>query len=66
MQLRLDEHVNLLGVDSQLLQQEVHDILRLIHHTCQQVYWLDGLLAIALCSVDSLLDCLLRLNGKLV
>ena len=66
LQLRLYEHLYLLAVDAQFLEQEVGDVLGLMDDSRQQVHRFDGLLAIALRRVDSLLDCLLRLDGKLV
>ena len=66
LQFRLYQHLYLLCIDTQLLQQVADNILGFLHDACQQVYRFDGLLPTALCSIDGFLYRLLRLNSKLV
>ena len=60
------EHVYLLGIDSELLENEVAHVASLLHQGLQQMNWLYGLLSRTLRKVHSPLDCFLRLDCKLV
>ena len=62
----VDEHLNLLSVDTQLLEEEVRHVLRLLQHAFQDMYRFDDLLAIQLCGIDGLLNSLLCFDCKLV
>ena len=62
----VNEQFYLLGVGTEFLEQEPCNVLGLLQYTFQQMYRLDGLLAVQLCAVDCLLHGLLCFDGKLV
>ena len=60
------EHLNLLGVDTEFLEDEGRNVLRLLQDSFQYVYRFDDLLAVQLCGIHCLLHGLLSFDGKLV
>ena len=66
LQLLLQKHLYLLTVDAEFLKQKVDNVLGFRHDTGKQMGRFYGLLTISLRCVDSLLDCLLRLNCEFV
>ena len=65
-QLVADEHLYLLGVDAQLLEDKGCNVLCLLQKTSQQVYRLYCLLTVALCSIYCLLNGLLCFDCEFV
>ena len=66
VELRVHERLYPLRVHAQLLEEEVRDVLALVHHAGQQVDRLYRLLPQGLALVDSGLHNLLRLDGEFV
>ena len=60
------QKVYLLGVHAEFLEDEVHDVLRLLHHTFQDMNRLYHLLPAQLCRVHGLLHGFLSLDCKFV
>ena len=66
LNLRVDHHVHLIGIHTELLEDVRGNVLGLHHHTLEEVYWLNALLSMTLCNVDSLLNNLLGFDCEFV
>jgi len=66
LNLRVDHHVHLIGIHTELLEDVRGNVLGLHHHTLEEVYWLNALLSLTLCNVDSLLNNLLGFDCEFV
>ena len=64
--LLLHEHLDLLGVDTEFLEDEGHNVLRLLHHSFKDMYRFDDLLAVHLGGVHCLLNGFLCFDCKFV
>ncbi len=64
--LLLNGSLDDLAVNAQLLKDVIGYVLALLHHACQQVNRLNGLLTIALSHVNCGLNGFLSLNSKFV
>ena len=60
------QHVELLDVDAQLLENKCGNVLRLVHQGLEQMHGLYGLLTVLAGHVDCLLYGFLRLDCKFV
>ena len=60
------QQVNLLCIHAEFLEDEVHDVLRLLHHPFQDMHRLYHLLPAQLCRVHGLLHGFLSLDCKFV
>ena len=66
LDLLLCEHLDLLAVHPEFLEDEVRYVLRLLQYTFQYVYRFDDLLTVQLCGVHRLLYSLLCFDCKFV
>ena len=64
--LLIYQKLYLLGVNPEFLEDEVRYVLRLLHHTLENVCRFDDLLAVHLSRIDSCLNSLLCFNCKFV
>ena len=64
--LLFHEHVDLLGVYPEFLEDEVRHVLRLLHHTLEDVYRFYDLLAVHLCGIHCRLNSFLCFDCKFV
>ena len=62
----VDGVLNHLAVNTELLEDIVGNIFAFFHYSGEDVYWFNGLLAIALCDVDRTLNSFLSFNCKFV
>ena len=61
-----DEHVDLLGVDAEFLEDEGCHVLRLLQYSFEYMYRFDDLLTVQLGRIHCLLNSLLCFDCKLV